>query len=415
MRIAIVCNDTRGGIEPYAALGRGLARAGHTVGAVAPAAYAAAFERAGIAVAALSGPTPEEMRAATAMAERGTLATMRLMQRDLPERLETWTRETLAAVEDSELLIGGIGGMVIGLGVAEALGIPWLEAHLQPIGAPTGAYPGALLAGLPRLPGGLGNRLGHHLSDRALWMPFRGAMAQARRRVLDLDGPPPTRSSGPILYGFSRHVVPVPASGLRPRHVTGYWRHDSGGGADVDATIAEFIAQSGRLVAIGFGSMASREPAETLAMLRAATEIADVRAVVIAADVPQGLLDDGRLLVVPDVAHSWLFPRVSAIVHHGGAGTTGAALTAGVPSIVVPFAVDQPFWASRVAALGVGPAPIPRRALTARRLADAIQQALDDDAMAERARALGATLEEEDGVAAACAVIEELAPVLAPP
>ena len=87
-----------------------------------------------------------------------------------------------------------------------------------------------------------------------------------------------------------------------------------------------------------------------------------------------------------------------AIVHHGGAGTTGADLRAGIPAVVVPFAVDQPFWGSRVAALGVGPTPVPRKVLTARKLADALRATVSDQAMKSRAAALGTKISAEDGV-----------------
>jgi UDP:flavonoid glycosyltransferase YjiC (YdhE family) len=116
-----------------------------------------------------------------------------------------------------------------------------------------------------------------------------------------------------------------------------------------------------------------------------------------------------NVIAVRDVPHEWLLPRMRAIIHHGGAGTTGAALRAGVPSIVVPLGFDQPFWAGRVQALGVGPRPISRRRLTARRLADAIRTATTDGAMRARAARLGAALRAERGVETAVAAIEAIA------
>jgi len=114
-------------------------------------------------------------------------------------------------------------------------------------------------------------------------------------------------------------------------------------------------------------------------------------------------------MMVESVPYDWLFPRVAAVVHHGGAGTTSAGLRAGVPSIVVPFFGDQPFWGQRIADLGVGPAPIPRRTLTAARLAQAIRRAVTDEAMQQRAADLGARIRAEDGVARAVAVIQQFA------
>ena len=100
---------------------------------------------------------------------------------------------------------------------------------------------------------------------------------------------------------------------------------------------------------------------------------------------------------------------MAAVVHHGGAGTTAAGLRAGVPSVVVPFMGDQPFWGRRVAALGAGPAPIPRKRLTAERLAAAITRAVSEPAIGREAAAVGRRIRREDGVAAAVGVIDRFA------
>ena len=114
------------------------------------------------------------------------------------------------------------------------------------------------------------------------------------------------------------------------------------------------------------------------------------------------------VLMISSAPFSWLFPRVAAVVHHGGAGTTSAGLRAGVPSVVVPFFGDQPFWGQRVADLGVGPAPIPRKKLTVERLARAIRTAVTDEAMRGRAAELGKTIRAEDGVGNAVAVVARM-------
>jgi UDP:flavonoid glycosyltransferase YjiC (YdhE family) len=103
--------------------------------------------------------------------------------------------------------------------------------------------------------------------------------------------------------------------------------------------------------------------------------------------------------------HAWLFPRVAAVVHHGGVGTTAAGLRAGGPSVVIPFFGDQPFWGQRVAQLGVRPAAIPRRNLTVDNLAQAIHTAVTDASMGQRAAEPGATVRAEDGVRVAVEAI----------
>jgi sterol 3beta-glucosyltransferase len=96
------------------------------------------------------------------------------------------------------------------------------------------------------------------------------------------------------------------------------------------------------------------------------------------------------------------------VVHHGGAGTTAAGLRAGVPSIVIPFFADQPYWGRRIAELGVGPAPIPRQRLTVERLAHAIEQAVEDQTMRQRAADLGAKIRVEDGIGRAVAIVQQI-------
>jgi len=112
--------------------------------------------------------------------------------------------------------------------------------------------------------------------------------------------------------------------------------------------------------------------------------------------------------MIDSVPHSWLFPRVSAVIHHGGASTTAAGLKAGIPSVLIPFFGDQPFWGQRVAELGVGPKPIPRKRLTAERLANAIQEAVTNDDMRQRAAKLGKQIQTEDGIKSAVEIINQL-------
>lgn len=111
---------------------------------------------------------------------------------------------------------------------------------------------------------------------------------------------------------------------------------------------------------------------------------------------------------VESVPHDWLFPRVALSVHHGGAGTTGASLRAGIPSVVVPFGADQPFWGWLLYSRGLGSPPIPRKRLTAEKLASAIQFVMEDDAMRQRASEVGRKIRGEDGVARAIEVLETL-------
>jgi sterol 3beta-glucosyltransferase len=399
MRIVMVCNDTRGGVQPYLALGLGLARAGHDVRAVAPSDFVLMFANAGIGVTPLSGSMEAMVRGLGGVIERGALETMRFSARELPRHLETWMRETLAACEGADLMTGGVGGMAIGLAVAEKLGIPFVQTHLQPVRAPTGAYPGVLFPNTPSWLGAGGMRLSHHLSELVIWTPFKGAMRRAAEKVLGSAPRSAALPDMPVLYGFSPHVLNVPDTGPNPRHTTGYWTLPAPADWAPPAELLAFLARGGPVAAIGFGSMSSADPQRATALVVEAVRRAGMRAVLLSGW--GGLAEAGAhgdLYFADALPHDWLYPRVQAIVHHGGAGTTGAALASGTPSIVVPFTMDQPFWGVRTFALGAGPNPIARKRLTADNLTFALRQTVDDKAMIQRAAGLGQLIRAEDGV-----------------
>jgi len=159
--------------------------------------------------------------------------------------------------------------------------------------------------------------------------------------------------------------------------------------------------------------MASDDPEAVTALVLGAVRSAGVRAVLLAGwGGLTSLRQESDVLCADALPHDWLFPRVKAVVHHGGAGTTGAALRAGVPAIVVPFTMDQPLWGSRVAALGAGPEPIPRARLRQDRLANALLRTVADEAMRARAADLGVQIRDEDGIANAVELFDRLASTL---
>jgi len=104
--------------------------------------------------------------------------------------------------------------------------------------------------------------------------------------------------------------------------------------------------------------------------------------------------------------HTWLFPRMAAVIHHGGAGTTAAAMRAGVPSIIIPILADQPYWGQRVYELGIGTKPIPRGKLTVDSLTAAIQEATTNHTMWNKGAELSQKIAAEDGVSEAVIAIK---------
>jgi len=237
-------------------------------------------------------------------------------------------------------------------------------------------------------------------------LPYRGVFNEWRRLRLGLPklpwGPLFDRPGQPLLYGFSPHACaagPMTTGYLQPPVPREYVPPP-----DLDA----FLRAGPAPIYVGFGSMICADPAQTLHAVRHAMDLLSIRVVLQrgwAELSPPSARPD--LFVTDSIPHAWLFPRMQVIVHHGGNGTVGAALAAGIPQVIIPHVADQPFWASRMAALGVAPKPLPNRRLTGPRLADRLSQALNNAAMRQRATQLADRLRSEDGPGQAASFIEQ--------
>ena len=330
------------------------------------------------------------------------------MRAELAAGITRWMAESHAAVAGVDLVMAGAGGLGIARSVAEAVGIPFVEAYLQPIGSATTAFPGVFAPHPPGWLGGPGRWMSHVFTNALLSLPHRPALRRARAEALGL--PPEARKrdgAAPVLYGFSPHVVPPPRSWAGRRFVTGYWIVPLPADWSPPPDLAAFIAAGPVPVCIGFGSMPNDNPAALAELLVAASRRAGTRVVLLSGWGGLDFAGGDDVFVTDAVPHEWLFPRVAAVVHHGGAGTTGAGLRAGVPTVVVPHGADQPFWGTRFTELGVGPRPIPRRRLTVAGLAEALEFVLTDQAVRDRAAALGRQIRAEDGVGTAVGVIND--------
>ena len=249
----------------------------------------------------------------------------------------------------------------------------------------------------------------HIAIEQIFWQVFRKPANRWRQQVLNLPPIPFTGPFGktawkrqPFLYGYSPSVIPKPPEWPDWLHITGYWFPGYNPDWQPPEKLIDFFESGPAPVYIGFGSVPVHNPEMLTELALEALTSTGKRGVLQIGrtehDISQ-LSDD--VLQMGWVPHEWLFPRMSAIVHHGGASTTATGLLAGVPSIIVPFAWDQPFWGNQIAELGVGPPPIPRSKLSVKRLAYAINAATTDKGIKRRAAELGEKIQKEDGVAQA--------------
>ena len=415
MRITIFAAGSRGDIQPCVVLGKGLQQAGFDVLLAAPENFAAFVQEHDLVFHPLHGDVQAIMAGETGrqFMEGGStnpIQSIRAMRKMLEPVALQMAADALEACEDADALISLAVFATLAKTLAEIKDLPLI--HLEP----TPVYPTRAFTA-PGFPlqkdlGGLYNRLSGQAMLRILWYwyaPFVNRFRSQHDLPLYRGGSfHRILNSAPLLGAYSQKVVPRPADWPANIHISGYLFLDSPAGWEADARLLDFLQAGEPPVYIGFGSMSGSHPEKLAALVLEALAKSGQRGVLLtgwggmqALDVPESVY------VLDSAPHAWLFPRMAAVVHHGGAGTTAEGLRAGVPSIILPFAVDQAFWGKRVQALGVGPEPIPQKKLTAERLAQAIRAAVNQTAMRQRAADLGAAIRAEDGVGEAVSVIQK--------
>jgi len=330
--------------------------------------------------------------------------------------------DCLAACRNADAIVYTPLGFA-GYMVAELLRLPAVGSVVEPLFVRTGRYPGAMLGrppggsmlvGMPGL-GRLYNYLTHLVVEQIYWRTAQPLVADMRGDVglpqmPSLLGPLGRmhREHSPMLLGWSRCVLPEDTDREAWMSTTGYWFLDGGRDWEPPQKLRAFLEAGEPPVSLALGSLSDIESSRTgriFALTVRSLERLGRRGILLGGG--NGGLPNNIINIPGEVPYDWLFQRVAAVVHHGGAGTTAAALRAGVPSVVIPVLPDQAFWAWRMAALGAGPDPIPPRRLTAERLASAVQRATTDVEMRRRCKELGEKISAEDGVGQAVEAFEE--------
>jgi UDP:flavonoid glycosyltransferase YjiC (YdhE family) len=402
--VLIVTSGSMGDVAPYTGLGNRLREAGHAVTVATHAPFRAAITATGLDFHPIPGDMREILPGARGQdgvsSGTGPRALARLLRiaGPLVSSLGAGITDAVSAVRPEAVLLSTVVAP-LGYQIADAHDVPWAGVFLQPV-HPTRDFGSVLVGG--RSFGPWGNLALGHLVDLSARPLYAGPIRALRRRL----GLPPASMRAlqawqqfryPTFHGFSPSVVPRPADWPEPLTITGYWWPARPAGWTPPPGLVDFLAAGPPPVFVGFGSMAPGHGSRLAPPVLAAVRRAGVRAVVQAgwSGLDVGAADD--VLSVGELPHDWLFPRVAAVVHHSGAGTTAAGLRAGVPAVPVPVLADQPFWARRLTTLGVAPAPLPLSSLTADRLAAALRAVTTDPHYAARAAAIAARLSTEDG------------------
>ena len=351
MHITMLTLGTRGDVQPFIALGVGLQQAGHQVQLATYSDFESLIRSYGLSFSRISGDAQttmlEEAGQKAVDAGGNPIVFMRRYAETLEPIVERVLVDSWAACQGADAIIAHATAFW-GYDIAEKLAIPFYLAGLQPY-SPNRDFAHPMMP--PNLPlGYVFNPLTYVLIQQIFWQPFRKPVNTWRSKTLNLPiwRQNPFRGKGwlqiPILYGYSPTVVPTPRNWPEHHRVTGYWFLESPSNFSPPSGLVSFLEAGKPPVYIGFGSMTGRQPELMAEIVLAALAKSGQRGILLTgwggignADLPESVF---KLDAIP---HDWLFPKMAAIVHHGGAGTTAASLRAGAPTIVVPFTADQSF------------------------------------------------------------------------
>lgn len=415
MRFVLATTGSLGDVQPFVALAVGLQQAGHNVRLAGPKDASSLCAKFGIDFYPIDGEHQARLnRRDQPQLESGNTLHFGLQRLAAKQRIfQEVNLAVWKACQDAEAIVYRIGGFLAADSIAERMGLPCFKAGLVPY-TPTRNWPSLYLyRGFDY--GGPGNRLSYWLGEGLVWQFFRQGVNTFRETL----GLTPFGTFGPdrmaftrqlpVLYGFSPALLPRPLDWPDYVHITGHWTLKEKQDWQPPARLVEFLEKGSAPVYVGFGSMLNKGKQEMYELVVEAVERSEQRAVLVgdwngstgASTIP------GRILTLDGAPHDWLLPRMTVAAHHGGVGTTTASLKAGLPTIVIPFNYDQPFWGTQIARQGLGPPPIARKKLNAERLSQALRTCLADCGMRQRAGAIGQRIRAEDGVTVAVQLIQD--------
>ncbi len=413
MRVLIFAPGSMGDVAPLAGLGGRLRDVGHEVAVAAHEPFRALIEAAGLEFRGLRGD-PQQMGASEAGQRWQTSgngpAAMARMARLMAAYMDEMSPDLVTAAEEgADVILVNSVAVFLGYHVARGLGIPSAGVFLAPL-HPTGDFPPASLT-MPNLGPSINRAVG-----RMILAAGASSFARTTKALRSQLGLPPMRAASlwkqmdhdrwPVFYGFSPSVLPRPRDWGPALEVTGYWWPPASPGWRPSAELEEFLDAGPAPVYVGLGSR-NIDDARIETTIRDALQQAGLRGVVQAGWAGLSIGGDD-ILTIGETSHEWLFPRMAAVAHHCGAGTTAAGLRAGVPTVGIPVLADQPFWATRLVTLGASPGTILLKHLTADRLAAALRSAVDESHYRSRARELAADLQLGDGADRVASVLQRL-------
>jgi UDP:flavonoid glycosyltransferase YjiC (YdhE family) len=410
VRITLIALGTRGDVTPCVALGIRLQAQGHAVRVATFGEFESLVRRHALEYHRVSGSYSSFLATNEGRTALG-----------VPSARPTGIAAVLApfqgcagvvfdqcweACDDAEVIGASTVGAAPALWIACARNVPFVSCQAVPSIAtrelPHNCFPAWPLG---KRYNRLTHTLGRYLAARGNRAVLTAWQESARRMSPGVESR--WRSPGLSLIAASPVLVPRPTDWPASAHVTGFWFLPKESAGEVPAELRAFVEDGPPPICLGFGSMGDNDPYELRGIVVDALRRLGMRAVIVGGSggALRGFEDSKTVRSVSYVDYEWLFPRMAAVVHQGGAGTAAFCLTAGVPQACVPYCLDHRFWSWRLEVLGVAPPPITRHRLTGRGLAELIRRAVGDRRLRARAEQVAPVVRSENGAERAAELV----------
>lgn len=421
MKITILTTGSRGDVQPFIALAQALKNRGDDVLLAAPPNFEQFVTEHGISFCSLGIDLKQflnEPEARAAIDSGNIIKQLRWRQKHINELFIRTFEDAWKVSQGSDLLIFK-SSISVGPGIATRLNIPCVEVGFIPLTA-TRYFPCALMKNQRNSQNAILSRFRKLASAAKLnfimWQLVRGIVNKFRVEVLQIAPIPfwgenfkRGKLNRPTIYAYSPIVLPKPKDWPEHIHVVGNWFLRESNEWIAPEHLIKFIEAGSPPVCFGFGSMTRQDPEETTLIIVNALKRTNQRGIILGGWSEIGLkqtLPD-FVLALPEAPHEWLFPKMAAVVHHGGAGTTAAALKAGIPSVIVPHLGDQPFWAERLYESGLAAKPLDIAMLSAKNLAERITAATTDLSIKANTTAVKEKMKHESSIVKSLEIIDE--------
>ncbi len=410
MKVFINTFGSRGDVQPFIVLGKALKGKGHTVMICTANRFEKEVIRNGLEYGYITDEAFELLDSDSAILEDslGILGvakiSLKLIKIAKPISNKMIKNAWDAAKEFKPDLVLYHPKALGAVSIAEKFNVLAIMISLMPMLAPTKEFP---VLAMPNLKiGGWYNLLTYKLILMG-YNSYMGGLNNIRVNQMGLKKLPKytgltanyDKSLIPNIHAISSHVLKLPKDWPSIYTMSGYLFEEKDEQYTPPLALLNFLGEGPPPVYVGFGSMSGSNPARLTKIVVDALIKANVRGIIATGwggleitDLPDSIFK------IESAPHGWLFPKMSAVVHHGGAGTTASGLRAGIPTVICPFMGDQPFWGSQVVKLGVGLKVSPQKKLTSEELSEAIYKATTDIDMQKASTILGKKIQAEDGV-----------------